>query len=49
MIQRKLTPHILENLTYFPVVGISGPRQVGKTTLAKQLQNQYLDPAFILI
>lgn len=37
MIQRNLTSDITRALTYFPVVGIIGPRQVGKTTLAKQL------------
>ena len=48
MIERKLTASILENLTYFPVVGIIGPRQVGKTTLAKQLQNQLSRPCVYL-
>ena len=48
MIERKLTPRILENLTYFPVVGIIGPRQVGKTTLAKQLQKQLSRPSIYL-
>jgi uncharacterized protein len=44
---RKIEPLLAEYLTIFPVVGIIGPRQVGKTTLAKALaKNQsihYLD------
>jgi predicted AAA+ superfamily ATPase len=39
-IDRKVKAEIQRNLTYFPVVGIIGPRQVGKTTLAKILQNE---------
>lgn len=37
MIERYATQRILEDLTFFPVVGIVGPRQVGKITLAKML------------
>ena len=37
MINRKIEPQILDDLTYFPIAGIIGPRQVGKTTLAKML------------
>ena len=37
MIERKITPHLLEMARYFPVVTILGPRQSGKTTLAKLL------------
>lgn len=44
---RNIEPLLAEYLTIFPVVGIVGPRQVGKTTLAKSLaKNQsihYLD------
>lgn len=44
---RNIRPLLMEYLTVFPVVGIIGPRQVGKTTLAKSLaKNQpilYLD------
>jgi hypothetical protein len=44
---RNIEPLLAEYLTIFPVVGIIGPRQVGKTTLAKNLaKNQpvhYLD------
>jgi predicted AAA+ superfamily ATPase len=37
MIFRKTTTEIMENTAYFPAIGIIGPRQVGKTTLAKNL------------
>lgn len=36
--KRKVTTQILDDLSFFPSVGIIGPRQVGKTTLAKKLQ-----------
>jgi predicted AAA+ superfamily ATPase len=38
MIQRTVVHQILRDAEYFPVLGILGPRQVGKTTLAKALQ-----------
>lgn len=37
MIKREITQDILEGARYFPVVGILGPRQSGKTTLAREL------------
>lgn len=37
MIKRKLTQKILDSLANFPAVAILGPRQVGKTTLAKYI------------
>ena len=37
MIERKYKQQILDLMEYFPVVGILGPRQVGKTTLVKSL------------
>lgn len=42
MIERKLTAKILKYLTHFPAVAIIGPRQVGKTTLAKVVQQKLL-------
>ena len=48
MIKRDLTTEINLALTYFPVVGIIGPRQVGKTTLAKQLLTQLPRPSVYL-
>jgi predicted AAA+ superfamily ATPase len=48
MIKRNLEEMLLQKLTRSPAVAILGPRQVGKTTLAKQLksnqqENLYLD------
>ncbi len=48
MIKRIIQKEVEESLTAFPVVGILGPRQVGKTTLAKEIQKKinsslYLD------
>lgn len=48
MIKRIIQKEVEESLTTFPVVGILGPRQVGKTTLAKVIQKKirsslYLD------
>jgi len=47
MIERLLTPIVLESLSWNPAVAILGPRQAGKTTLAleisKQLPSIYLD------
>ncbi|MBP9740293.1 MAG: AAA family ATPase, partial [Chitinophagaceae bacterium] len=37
MIRRKLQDDIVRLLKQFPAVSILGPRQVGKTTLAKQI------------
>ena len=41
MISRFITSSLLETLSYFPVTGIIGPRQVGKTTLVKYLVKQF--------
>jgi len=49
IIDRRIANKISESISSFPVVGILGPRQVGKTTLAKQLlenfpkKSHYLD------
>jgi len=49
MIKRAITDRVKEALRSFPVVGLVGPRQVGKTTVAKMLMHgceaniQYLD------
>lgn len=37
MIQRSIAPHVKRMAGYFPVVSIVGPRQSGKTTLARML------------
>lgn len=39
MVSRLEENNLRENLSFFPVVGILGARQVGKTTLAKSLVN----------
>ncbi len=40
MINRIIEKKLVKTLNNFPVTGIIGPRQVGKTTLAKLLSNQ---------
>jgi len=40
MINRSIASSLLETVGYFPVTGIIGPRQVGKTTLVKHLIKQ---------
>jgi len=41
MIKRKIQAEVEKSLKDFPVVGILGPRQVGKTTLAKEIQKKF--------
>jgi uncharacterized protein len=48
MINRSILPQIQQALEYFPVVGIIGPRQVGKTTLAKILEKGLNQPTLFL-
>lgn len=46
MIERKRhIQDILESFEDFPVVGVIGPRQIGKTTLAHQVARNYSEPA----
>ncbi|MBC7775998.1 MAG: ATP-binding protein [Phycisphaerae bacterium] len=40
MYPRSIEPSLLQRLNAFPVVGITGPRQAGKTTLAKSIVKQ---------
>lgn len=40
MVRRAISDYLIELIQFFPVVGILGPRQVGKTTLAKMLVNE---------
>ena len=47
MIKRKLENTILESLQNFPVVGILGARQVGKTTLAKIIQKKHPESLYL--
>jgi hypothetical protein len=41
MIKRALLDRIVRSLRAFPIVGIVGPRQTGKTTLAKQIAGSH--------
>jgi predicted AAA+ superfamily ATPase len=41
MIPRKIEQDVEKSLTQYPVVGILGPRQVGKTTLAKAIKSAW--------
>ncbi len=47
-IRRRILNEIKESLGFFPVVSIIGPRQVGKTTLAKTLLKEIEKPAIYL-
>ena len=47
-INRNLEQNVLEDLTFFPIVAVIGPRQSGKSTMVKAIANQlknfiYLD------
>jgi uncharacterized protein len=48
MIQRTLLKDIPKLLSYFPVLGLVGPRQVGKTTLVKALTQHLPKPILYL-
>lgn len=48
MIERTIQSQIETSLTFFPVIGIVGPRQVGKTTLAKTLEKTLDIPTVFL-
>jgi len=43
MISRVYSRHVRDKLTKFPAVALLGPRQCGKTTLARQLNGAYFD------
>lgn len=47
-IKRRIEKEAIKLLDFFPVLGITGPRQVGKTTLVKELQ-KYLQKETIYI
>lgn len=47
MINRIEGDRIKESLNDFPAVGILGPRQVGKTTLAKEIRGQFPDSIYL--
>jgi hypothetical protein len=48
VIHRHTQYHITSLLQRFPAVAILGPRQVGKTTLAKQLAKNWHKPTIYL-
>jgi uncharacterized protein len=48
MIKRRLLNEIQQSMDFFPVVSIIGPRQVGKTTLAKQIMAGLGKPSIYL-
>lgn len=48
MITRRISSEIKDSLSFFPVVSIIGPRQVGKTTLAKQIMSESANPTLYL-
>lgn len=48
MIARRIYADIKDSLSYFPIVAIIGPRQVGKTTLAKQIMIESAKPTLYL-
>jgi hypothetical protein len=48
MINRRVCSEIKHSLSFFPVVSIIGPRQVGKTTLAKQIMAESAKPTLYL-
>ncbi len=43
MLSREATPHVQSLLADSPAVGLVGPRQCGKTTLARSLSDTYYD------
>ncbi|MBN2344793.1 MAG: ATP-binding protein [Candidatus Aminicenantes bacterium] len=47
MIKRMLEARIADSLTQFPVVGIIGSRQTGKTTLAKLIQERNRNSVYL--
>ncbi|MBC8155153.1 MAG: ATP-binding protein [Bacteroidetes bacterium] len=40
MLNRFITKRLLEDLAFFPIVSLVGPRQVGKTTLAQAIRSE---------
>lgn len=48
MIERLLSQKILRDLSWSPIVGLLGSRQVGKTTLVKHLRSQIPKPTIYL-
>lgn len=47
MIKRKIYKNIIDSLNHFPVVGILGSRQVGKTTIAKEISTSIKNSIYL--
>ena len=47
-VPRAIESSVTALLSYFPAVSMVGPRQVGKTTLAKQMMRQLTKPTLYL-
>lgn len=47
MIERSLLPTVTRSLAIFPAVALLGPRQCGKTTLAKSIAAQYSNNLYL--
>lgn len=47
MIKRSLKTHIEKSLSFFPAVGILGPRQAGKTTIAKDVLKSFPNSIYL--
>lgn len=47
MYSRGVIQHAIKSLKYFPVLAILGPRQCGKTTLAKEIMIDYPDALYL--
>jgi len=48
MIKRRIQNDITKSLTQFPAIGLVGPRQAGKTTLAKMITDKLDKPVIYL-
>ena len=48
MLKRRIQKDIIKSLEHFPAVGLVGPRQAGKTTLAKMIADKLDDPVIYL-
>ncbi len=48
MIKRRIQEDITKSLKQFPAIGLVGPRQAGKTTLAKMITDKLDKPAIYL-
>ncbi len=48
-IPRNITEKLDSLLSYFPIVGITGPRQCGKTTLVKEFTRKRRDKKYLYL